>query len=183
MCKDTFPIGTIISTDDFAENYSLQPQNETQFEYYNSIQTAIFVHITYKNAPDSAEDNQKIITEYHFYMSDNRSHCHYFVQHCFENYFEFLQEHDIAQDKHLTWSNNCTGQFKNSCVFYLLCRMHVKIVVPHIWSFFEFGQGKGEHDGVGACVKRALVKEQMKISATELLDARTIADWCISSLS
>lgn len=30
MCKETFPIGTIISVVDFAENYTLQPQNETQ---------------------------------------------------------------------------------------------------------------------------------------------------------
>ena len=30
MCKDSFPIGTIISVVDFAENYTLQPQNEVQ---------------------------------------------------------------------------------------------------------------------------------------------------------
>ena len=42
---------------------------------------------------------------------------------------------------------------------------------------------KGEHDGAGACVKRALVKEQLKISEVELLDARTIVDWCSSTLS
>ena len=86
MCKETFLIGTIISVVDFAENYTLQPQNETQSQYYNSIQIAIFVHITYRHAPDSAEDNRKIIREYHFYMSDDRSHSHEFVQHCLENY-------------------------------------------------------------------------------------------------
>ena len=30
MCKETFPFGTILSVVDFAENYTLQPQNETQ---------------------------------------------------------------------------------------------------------------------------------------------------------
>ena len=86
-CKETFPIGTIISVVDFAENYTLQPQNETQSQYYNSIQIAIFVHITYRHAPDSAEDNRKIIREYLFYMSDDRSHSYEFVQHCFEIFF------------------------------------------------------------------------------------------------
>ena len=57
MCKETFPIGTIISVVDFDESYTSQPQNETQSQYYNSIQIAIFVHITYRHAPDSAEDN------------------------------------------------------------------------------------------------------------------------------
>ena len=41
--------------------------------------------------------------------------------------------------------------------------------MPHIWSFFESGHGKVEHDRAGACVKRALVKEQLKISATDFL--------------
>ena len=50
-------------------------------------------------------------------------------------------------------------------------------------DFFESGHGKGEHDGAGACVKRALVKEQLKISTTELLDARSIVDWCSLTLS
>jgi hypothetical protein len=183
MCKDTFPIGTIISVVDFVENYTLQPQNETQAQYYNSIQVAIFVHITYRHSPDSTKDERKIIREYHFYMSDDRSHSHEFVQHCFQNYFDFLQENDIAMDRHLIWSDNCTGQFKNARMFYWLCRMHVERGVPHIWSFFESGHGKGEHDGAGACVKRALVKEQLRISGAILLDAHSIVDWCTLALS
>lgn len=55
--------------------------------------------------------------------------------------------------------------------------------MPHIWSFFEFNHGKGEHDGAEACVKRALVKEKLKISATQLLDAPSIVEWCGLALS
>ena len=55
--------------------------------------------------------------------------------------------------------------------------------MSHIWSFFESSHGKGEHDGVGACVKRALVKEQVKILGVDLLDAHSIVDWCISTSS
>ena len=50
-------------------------------------------------------------------------------------------------------------------------------------EFFKSGHGKGERDGEGACVKRALVKEQLKILGAELLDACSIVDWCISTLS
>ena len=89
-CKETFPISTIILVVDFTENYTLQPQNETQSQYYNSIKISIFVHITYRHAPNSVKDNQNIIREHHFYMSDDRSHSHKFVQHYFENYFDFL---------------------------------------------------------------------------------------------
>ena len=86
-------------------------------------------------------------------------------------------------DRHIIWSDNCTGQFKNARMFYCLCKMHVERGVPHIWNFFVSIHGKGEHDGVGACVKRALVKEKMKISIAKLLDAHTIVDWCSSTLS
>ena len=61
--------------------------------------------------------------------------------------------------------------------------MYVERGVSHIWSFFEFVHGKWEYDGAGACVKRALVKEQLKISAIELLDAYSIVDWCSLPLS
>ena len=30
ICRDTFHVGTILSVVDFAENYTLQPQNEIQ---------------------------------------------------------------------------------------------------------------------------------------------------------
>ena len=52
-----------------------------------------------------------------------------------------------------------------------------------IWSFFECDHGKGEHDGAGACAKRPLVKEQLNILGVELLDARSIVDWCSLALS
>ena len=45
-CRDTFPIGTILSVVDFVEKYTLQPQNEIQSQYYHSEQVSIMVHIT-----------------------------------------------------------------------------------------------------------------------------------------
>ena len=116
-------------------------------------------------------------------MSDDRYHSHEFVKHCLDNYFDFLHEHAIAMDRHIIWSDNCTSQFKNARMFYWLCRMHVERGVPHIWIFFELNHGKGEHDGVGACMKGALVMEQLKILGAQLFDARSIVDWCSLSLS
>ena len=34
--RDTFIIGTVLSVVDFAENYTLQLQNEIQIKYYHS---------------------------------------------------------------------------------------------------------------------------------------------------
>ena len=61
LCRDTFPLGTILSVVDFVENYTLQPQNEIQSQYYHSKQVSIMVHITYKHEPDSTEENRVIL--------------------------------------------------------------------------------------------------------------------------
>ena len=36
ICQDTFPLGTILLVVEFVENYTLQPQNEIQIQYYHS---------------------------------------------------------------------------------------------------------------------------------------------------
>ncbi len=59
--KNTFPIGAILLVVDFAENYTLAPQEEVQPQYYNSVQVTIYVHIVYRHAPDSTEEDQKNI--------------------------------------------------------------------------------------------------------------------------
>ena len=50
-------------------------------------------------------------------------------------------------------------------------------------EFFDSNHKKVENDRQGECVKRALVKEKLKISTTKLLDARSIVDWCSLTLS
>ena len=71
LCKDTFPLDTIVLVVDFAENYTLQPQNEVQTKYYTSQWVCIFVNITFMHSPTSIEDDRKILREYHFYISDD----------------------------------------------------------------------------------------------------------------
>ena len=51
ICRDTFPLRIILSVVDFAENYTLQPQNEIQSQYYHSEKVSIMVHITYRHGP------------------------------------------------------------------------------------------------------------------------------------
>ena len=63
ICKNKFLIGTILLVVDFAENYTLAPQDEIQPQYYNSVQVTLYVHIVYRHAPDSIEEDQKILRE------------------------------------------------------------------------------------------------------------------------
>ena len=53
ICRHTFPQGTILSVVEFVENYTLQPQNEIQGQYYHLYQVSIMAHITYRHGLDS----------------------------------------------------------------------------------------------------------------------------------
>ena len=68
----------------------------------------MFVHIVYRHAPNSTEDDQIFLREYHFYMSDNKLHSSEFVQYCFKIFYENLRKREIHITQHLIWSDNCT---------------------------------------------------------------------------
>ena len=38
---------------------------------------------------------------------------------------------------------------------------HARTNVRFLWNFFESGHRRGEHDGVGACIKRALRQHEL----------------------
>ena len=109
ICRDTFPVGTILSVVDFVENYTLQPQNEIQSQYYHSEQVSSMVHITYRHWPDRNEQNIVILKEVHFYISDDRSHDLSYVQHYFGLFYEHLKVNNIHMDQHWIWSDGCMG--------------------------------------------------------------------------
>ncbi|KAH9300319.1 hypothetical protein KI387_011902 [Taxus chinensis] len=47
----------------------------------------------------------------------------------------------------------------------------------------EERHGKGEHDGAGACVKRALAREELKFKdGAKFTDAKNIVDWCVKNM-
>ena len=71
ICRDTFPLGTILIVVEFGENYTLQPQNEIQSKYYHSKQVSIMVHITYRYWSNRNEEKHVILKESHFYISDD----------------------------------------------------------------------------------------------------------------
>lgn len=55
--------------------------------------------------------------------------------------------------------------------------------VHHFWNFIEAGHGKGEHDGARACVKRDLIREELKYKGGTILEnVETIVQWCNSMM-
>lgn len=147
------------------------------------------VHISYRHAVatvdgiESTPDERVIIREYHFYISDDRSHSAHFVQHCFHRHDDFLRERGITWTGRWIWSDGCGAQFKSARQFYWLYSWHRMTGFQVIWNFFETGHGKGEHDGAGACVKRALRRHQLRRDSERFRDARQVVDWCTAHMT
>ena len=57
--------------------------------------------------------------------------------------------------------------------------LHKKLKVPHLWNYFESGNGKEEHDGAGACIKRELRRKEMNFTNISLIQyEKSIVEWC-----
>ena len=68
----------------------------------------IYVHIVYRHAPDSIEEDQKILREYHFYISDNKLYSSEFVQYYFKDFYDNLKERQVQMTQCWIWSDKCT---------------------------------------------------------------------------
>ena len=164
-------------------------KKEIQSEYYHSDHVSILVHIMYRHAEldvngfDSNENNHEVIKEYHFYISDDCTHDTCFVQHFFGMLYKELSRRKVTFKEHWVWSDGCAGQFKSALSFLWLSCLHRNKDVCHTWIFFETRHGKGEHDGVGACVKHALRRYQMNHSASHLANSNDVVNWCKQNLS
>ncbi|GAQ89961.1 hypothetical protein KFL_005820050 [Klebsormidium nitens] len=165
---DTFPVGTVVSVIDFAENYSFEQQDEIQSMHWHSDQITILVHITYRHKQleidgvESTAENRQIARETVFYISDDKQHDTHFVQHCLvKKHAAEMKERGIKVEEHRVFSDGAASQFKSRRAFYFVARYPGLTAVKMEWYFFESGHGKGEHDGAGAVVKSALRKWQL----------------------
>lgn len=178
-CLKVFPTNTIVSVVDFAENYSFKEKNEIQSMHWHTDQCTILVHISYRRS----DKDDSIIKEMHFYISDDKLHDTLFVQHCFLMHNRWLKDQGLSFERHWVWSDGAASQFKASRPFYFVGRFYNLTGTEMTWSYFGSGHGKGEHDGAGAVVKRALTHEQLKTDGVILRKAADVVDFLKKTMS
>lgn len=166
------PQGVIISHIDFAENYSFAIQNEVQSMYYFSTSVTILVHIT------MWREGEDIIKQTHFYVSDDKDHDSAYVQHCLLLHWDWLQDSGFIPEEHWVYSDGCNAQFKCATAMYFVARYPILTKGCKMrWSYFESAHGKGEWDGAGAVVKRALTAEQIQNPSRPLQNAEQVVQF------
>jgi hypothetical protein len=81
-----------------------------------------------------------------------------------------LKEQGYSPKFHFVWSDGCNGQFKSIRTWYFVFRYlsltnfdDLLIGCEMInWNCFATNRGKCEVDGIGALLKREVMKEQIK---------------------
>ena len=185
-CLENFPADTMVSVVDYAENYSFEVQNEVQSMHWHSYQVSILVHITWVRnpEPDPEDASTRNIMQYHFYISDDKKHDSYFVQHCLQMHWDATVEEGFTPKRHWIWSDGCSGQFKSRIPWYFVSRYpQLTGGCMCMWSFFGTGHGKGPHDGAGAVIKRYMRNAQLDMLGPRLQDAETVCQFLREKLS
>lgn len=89
---------------------------------WHSFQITILVHICYKWNPNYVlgveNGEKKLLTEYHYYISEDNNHDPLFVQHYFALHWAHLTIKNIWPNEHLVWYNGCATQFKSWWTWY-----------------------------------------------------------------
>jgi hypothetical protein len=157
------PPSTLISYVDFFENYTLKVQNEIQSMHWHNDQITILVHITYRLNPDWHAENDEplLLKEFHYYVSDDKTHDSLFVQHCFMLNWDDVKSQGFMPENHIVWSDGCSRQFKSARAWYFISHYPnltssttMREGCQMVWNYFVLGHGKGEVDGAGALMKR-----------------------------
>jgi hypothetical protein len=128
-CLGGLQDGEIMSLIDFAENYSFKGQNEIQSMHWYNFQLTILVHITYSVNPEYNRldpQSKRLLTAYHYYISDDRVHDSLFVQHCLMKHWEQLKLGGKNPARHIVWSDGCAAQFKGATAWFFVSRLCIK---------------------------------------------------------
>jgi len=89
-CLQTFLETLVMFVVDFVENYTFQKYKEVQEMYWLSFQLTILVHICYMwnltYITNTYCGENKLLIEYHYFISNDVEHGTLFIEHCFEQH-------------------------------------------------------------------------------------------------
>jgi hypothetical protein len=134
---------------DYAENFTIQDQDQIQSAHWLHRQVSIFTAVAW--LPDNTIKCFAIISDYMLH----------------DKYSVYCAVKDILLQLHATgdvniFSDGAASQFKNK---YSFCNVSFNFDVPGVictWHFFSSYHGKGAVDGVGATLKRTIWNAVLK---------------------
>ncbi len=141
------PKDVILSHIHFVENYTFQIDNDIHSMHWHSFQVTILVHITYRLKPIYNETNSqpRVTKKSHFYVSNDKEHDMFFIQHCLLLHWEWLVGQGVKPWEHWVLFNSCACQFKGAkCMFFVVRYFSLMGGCKMRWGFFGTCHEKGK---------------------------------------
>ncbi len=110
-----------------------------QSMHWHSYQITILVHITWMRNPNPNphDESTNTIMKYYFYVSNDKSHNSYFVQHYLRLHSDDVVNNNNKPIQHWIWSDGYSSQFKNKLPWYIVvCYPYISSGCICLWNFF-----------------------------------------------
>ena len=146
--KELVPEGTLVTCEDFAENWRTQYQDEPTSVHYCYEQATVYTTSSNYKCPHCTE----IVCENIIFVSDDLKHDAYFVHRAHELMAEHFKKRGLNINKHILFSDGCAGQFKGRTSFYQLVKKQFHHTEER--HFFGSKHGKSACDALGGLIKR-----------------------------
>ena len=168
--RDNIPEGSAVVTIDFAENYLCVHQNEIQSAHWNYKQVSVHPCVL------QYKQDQKAITEYKVFLSDDLNHDAAFAKHAMQKGITHLRQKGIS--KFFIFSDGCSAQYKSKLPFVHLTELaknNPDMTIMRL--FFGSHHGKSLCDSCGGVVKN-LATNAVKAGRAYIQNATQMHLYC-----
>jgi hypothetical protein len=142
------------------------------------------VAVVYYLDPSSQGSDPRIIKEYHFVLSDDRTHDPHWVKDAIRLIdADIRRRTGLAITRVYLWSDGCASQFKSKHAFLSRATSEQDFGWDVMHNFKASGHGKGEVDGAATLVKSATHIEGLRPDGQRFRNAEQWFPWCVEQLS
>ena len=143
--KEHLPKGSMITVEDFAENWRSKHQDEIQAAHYSYNQATLLTKVSHFHCPECGE----AMKESAVFISEDLKHDSHFVHECHKMYNEHLHKNKVDIAREVVFSDGCASQFKGKLSFHYLTQSKSDLGHHQERAFFGTRHGKSECDPLG----------------------------------
>ena len=146
--KESLKEETMVSIQDFAENFRSIYQNEIASAHFSYEQVTLLTQVSCYHCPTCPD----LVEESIVFISADTSHSTGFINACMEMYHNDLQQSGVDIKHEIVFSDGCAAQFKSKKPFTYVSVPQCGHTIQR--EFFASGHGKSSCDALGGLVKR-----------------------------
>ncbi|CAF1624521.1 unnamed protein product, partial [Didymodactylos carnosus] len=150
--KENLGDKTVVCQVDYAENFTLDTQNQIQAAHWAKRQVSVFTAYTWMGGSGGDGHSFGLV-------SNSTTHDKYTVITCLELLIDEIVDRMPDVGEIIFFSDGAASQFKNRYLLQHLTTMMDKTDLDLSWNYFASSHGKGIVDGIGGTLKRLVWME------------------------